>query len=82
ITNKAIGQTSALASASYSNLNEQLNGSAALSLNDSLSADIALRAIKDNGNINHLPTQRKDANDSEQFSGLARLHYLPHHSPF
>ncbi|HBC3561027.1 TonB-dependent receptor [Vibrio cholerae] len=82
ITDKAIGQTSALASASYSNLNEQLNGSAALSVNDSLSADIALRAIKDNGNINHLPTQRKDANDSEQFSGLARLHYLPHHSPF
>ncbi|MBF4333022.1 TonB-dependent receptor, partial [Vibrio anguillarum] len=51
ITKKTVGQNTTVASASYSNLNEQLNASAALSLNDSLSADIALRVIKDNGNI-------------------------------
>ncbi|MBF4242535.1 TonB-dependent receptor plug domain-containing protein, partial [Vibrio anguillarum] len=82
ITKKTVGQNTTVASASYSNLNEQLNASAALSLNDSLSADIALRVIKDNGNIEHQPSQQKDANNSQQFSGLARLHYLPHNSPF
>lgn len=44
-------------------------------------ADFAIRSLKDEGNIRHIPSNTDDANETEDFSGTARFHYLPEQSP-
>ncbi|ENM5921889.1 Vibriobactin receptor [Vibrio mimicus] len=81
VTKKSTGQPKAAADVSYSNLSKQFNGSSAFALTDSVYTDVVVRALKHDGNITHLPSNTKDANDTQEFSGVARIHYLPQNSP-
>ncbi len=81
VTKKSTEQPKAAADVSYSNLSKQFNGSSAFALTDSVYTDVVVRALKDDGNITHLPSNTKDANDTQEFSGVARIHYLPQNSP-
>ncbi|WP_179292243.1 TonB-dependent receptor [Vibrio coralliilyticus] len=81
ITKKATDETVASAGVSYSNLSRQLDGSAAVAISETTYADFAIRSLKDEGNIRHIPSNTDDANETEDFSGTARFHYLPEQSP-
>jgi len=81
ITKKATDQNLASGGVTYSNRSKQLDASAAVAISDSTYADIAIRSLKDEGNIRHIPSNTDDANDSKDFSGTARIHYLPEQSP-
>lgn len=81
VTKKSTEQPKAAADVSYSNLSKQFNGSSAFALTDSVYTDVVVRALKDDGNITHLSSNTKDANDTQEFSGVARIHYLPQNSP-
>ncbi|ENM5814535.1 TonB-dependent receptor [Vibrio mimicus] len=81
VTKKSTEQPKAAADVSYSNLSKQFNGSSAFALTDSVYTDVVVRALKDDGNITHLPSNTKGANDTQEFSGVARIHYLPQNSP-
>ncbi|NRF29937.1 TonB-dependent receptor [Vibrio coralliilyticus] len=81
ITKKATDETVASAGVSYSNLSRQIDGSAAVAISETTYADFAIRSLKDEGNIRHIPSNTDDANETEDFSGTARFHYLPEQSP-
>lgn len=81
ITKKATDQNLASGGVTYSDRSKQLDASAAVAISDSTYADIAIRSLKDEGNIRHIPSNTDDANDSKDFSGTARFHYLPQQSP-
>ncbi|MGY3689703.1 TonB-dependent receptor [Vibrio coralliilyticus] len=81
ITKKATDETVASAGVTYSNLSRQLDGSAAVAISETTYADFAIRSLKDEGNIRHIPSNTDDANETEDFSGTARFHYLPEQSP-
>ena len=82
ITNKkATDETLASAGVTYSNRSQQLDGSAAVAISETTYADVAIRSLKDEGNIRHIPSNTDDANETEDFSGTARFHYLPEQSP-
>lgn len=81
ITKKATDETVASAGVSYSNLSRQLDGSAAVAISETTYADFAIRSLKDEGSIRHIPSNTDDANETEDFSGTARFHYLPEQSP-
>lgn len=81
VTNKATDQPKASANILYSNLSRQIDSSASVALNDSLYADVVIRAVKDEGNITHIPSNTEKANETKEISGMARLHYLPDNSP-
>lgn len=81
ITKKATNQNLVSGGVTYSNLTKQLDASTAVVMNDSAYADLVIRALKDEGNILHIPSNTDDANESKDFSGTARFHYLPEESP-
>ncbi|PKG39102.1 TonB-dependent receptor [Psychromonas sp. Urea-02u-13] len=81
VTNKATRQPKASANVLYSNLSRQLDGSASVALNDTIYADVVVRALQDEGNITHLPSNTEKANETKEISGMARLHYLSDDSP-
>ena len=81
ITKKTTDETVASAGITYSNLSRQFDGSAAVALSDVTYADFAVRSLKDKGNIRHIPSNTEDANETDDFSGTARFHYLPEQSP-
>ncbi|MBN3494301.1 TonB-dependent receptor [Vibrio neptunius] len=80
-TKKATDETLASAGVTYSNRSQQLDGSAAVAISETTYADVAIRSLKDEGNIRHIPSNTDDANETEDFSGTARFHYLPEQSP-
>ncbi|UXI03610.1 TonB-dependent receptor [Photobacterium sp. TY1-4] len=80
-TKKATDETVASAGVTYSNRSQQLDGSAAVAISETTYADVAIRSLKDEGNIRHIPSNTDDANETEDFSGTARFHYLPEQSP-
>lgn len=81
ITKKATNQPKASAGVTYSNLSQQLDASTAIALSDEIYADVVIRSLKDEGNITHVPSNTKKANETKEISGMARLHYIPDNSP-
>ncbi|WP_070972100.1 TonB-dependent receptor [Vibrio sonorensis] len=81
VTNKA-SENKASARVTYSSTNQTLDASATGQLSESVFADINLRALKDEGFIDHLPSNTKDANDTRETSASARLHFRPSGGPF
>mgnify|MGYP000956350668 CR=1 FL=1 len=81
VTKKATNQSLASGGITYSNRSKQLDASAALAISDSTYADIAIRSLEDQGNIRHIPSNTDDANETKDFSGNARFHYIPENSP-
>ncbi|WP_271271076.1 TonB-dependent receptor [Aliamphritea hakodatensis] len=85
VTRKGNDQPQATAGVTYSNLTRQLDGAASFALSDDVYTDFALRSQQTEGRIDHRPatgTGEKDADGSENYSGLIRLHYLPEDSPW
>ncbi|CAM3005346.1 TonB-dependent receptor [Vibrio neptunius] len=80
-TKKATDETAASAGVTYSNRSQQLDASVAVAISEAAYADVAIRSLKDEGNIRHIPSNTDDANETEDFSGTARFHYLPEQSP-
>ncbi len=81
VTKKATNQSLASGGITYSNRSKQFDASAALAISDSTYADIAIRSLEDQGNIRHIPSNTDDANETKDFSGNARFHYIPENSP-
>lgn len=80
VTRKAVKSVQANTSVLYSSLSRQVDAVAALPISEALTADISARYLYDNGDIDYAPTGKEDANDAEEKSLTARLHYLPNDS--
>ena len=80
ITHKG-DETTLAANVNYSNRSQQIGTTLSTHISDNIYADLVLRGVHEDGYIKHLPTNTKDANDTDTKSGMARLHYLPTDSP-
>ncbi|WP_413282432.1 TonB-dependent receptor [Vibrio sp. MA40-2] len=77
VTKKASKDIQVRTSALYSNLSQQVDGVVAAPISDNLYADVSVRYVYDEGNIDHTPSGKTDANDADEQSLQARFHYLP-----
>ncbi|WED23347.1 TonB-dependent receptor [Vibrio sp. JC009] len=82
VTKKVVDQPQLSSSVSYSNLNKQLELSGAAEIGESSYADITLKGAREEGTIDYVGSgnNESDFDESDEFSGLARFHYLPDNS--
>lgn len=77
VTHKAVGSAQGNTSVLYSSLSRQVDAVAALPISESLTTDISARYLHDLGDIDYATTSKNDANDANERSLTARIHYQP-----
>ncbi|MDN3679690.1 TonB-dependent receptor [Vibrio tapetis subsp. quintayensis] len=80
ITQKASPDRQLRTSALYSNLSKQIDAVGSVPVSDALYADVSARYVYDEGNIDHTPSGKKNANNANDKSLKTRLHYMPEDS--
>ncbi|WP_087023125.1 TonB-dependent receptor [Thaumasiovibrio subtropicus] len=81
VTRKAVDQPLATTSVTLGDKTRQLDGGFAVQVSKDVYADMHLRALKEEGEIRHLPSGKGDANESDTQGGTIRVHYLPESAP-
>ena len=81
ITRKASMETLSRTSVLYSNLGQQLDATAATKISENLYADISMRYVYNEGDIDHILGGEKEANDVDEQSLQACFNYLPEGIP-